>query len=60
MNLEQLSLDQLAALRDEIESVLADRVAARQKELAGEADRLAALVGQDERCGVPLWYRCNR
>ncbi len=46
MNYEQLSIDQLAALRDELNSVLAERVSARQRELSGEAQRLSALVVQ--------------
>jgi len=44
MNLEQLSIDELAELRDEVTTKLAERVSARQRELSSEAERLNALV----------------
>lgn len=44
--LDGMSIDDLAALRDQVVSTLADKVAERQRELAGEAKRLSALVGQ--------------
>jgi hypothetical protein len=46
MNPEQLSIEQLAALRDEVNSLLAERVSARRRELSSEAERLGALVTQ--------------
>jgi hypothetical protein len=36
MNLETLSIEQLADLRDKVITALADKVAARQKELLAE------------------------
>jgi DNA-binding protein H-NS len=44
MNLETLSIEDLAALRDRVLSTLADKVAARQKELLAESERVGALV----------------
>jgi hypothetical protein len=54
MNLEQLSIDQLAALRDEANTVLAERASARQKELPGETDKLSALLGQTISLASPI------
>jgi DNA-binding protein H-NS len=43
MNLEQLSIEQLAELRDEVISTLNDRVSAKQRELQAEIDRFGSL-----------------
>jgi hypothetical protein len=44
MNLETLSIEDLAQLRDRVISTLADKVAARQKELLAESERVGALI----------------
>jgi DNA-binding protein H-NS len=44
MNLETLSIEDLAALRDKDIGALSDKVAARQKELLAESERVGALV----------------
>ncbi|MDN3273627.1 H-NS family nucleoid-associated regulatory protein [Frankia sp. RB7] len=44
MQIESLSIEELAALRDKVTQALADKIAARQKELSCEAERLGALV----------------
>ena len=44
MQIESLSIEDLAALRDRVLSTLADKVAARQKELLAESERVGALV----------------
>jgi DNA-binding protein H-NS len=44
MNLETLSIEDLAALRDRVITALSDKVAARQKELLAESERVGALV----------------
>jgi hypothetical protein len=44
MQIESLSIEDLAALRDKVISTLADKVAARQKELLAESERVGALV----------------
>jgi hypothetical protein len=44
MNLETLPIDDLAALRGRVLMTLADKVAARQKELLAESERVGALV----------------
>ena len=44
MQIESLSIEDLAALRDRVLLTLADKVAARQKELLAEAERVGALV----------------
>jgi hypothetical protein len=44
MNIETLSIEDLAELRDRVNNLLAERVSARQKELSGEAERLGALL----------------
>jgi hypothetical protein len=44
MQIESLSVEDLAALRDKVLSTLADKVAARQKELLAESERVGALV----------------
>jgi hypothetical protein len=44
MNLETFSIEDLATLRDRVIQSLADKVAARQKELLPESERVGALV----------------
>jgi DNA-binding protein H-NS len=44
MQIESLSIEELAALRDKITQALADKVAARQKELLAEVEKVGALV----------------
>jgi DNA-binding protein H-NS len=44
MNLETLPIEDLATLRDKVIQTLADKVAARQKELSLESERVGALV----------------
>ena len=39
MTIESLSIEDLAALRDRVLMTLADKVAARQKELLAESER---------------------
>ncbi|MBU6463468.1 MAG: hypothetical protein KGL35_20605 [Bradyrhizobium sp.] len=46
MNLDTLSIDQLAELRDRVNGMLAERVADRQRELSSEVDRIGALVAK--------------
>ena len=44
MNIETLSIEDLATLRDRVIAILSDKVAARQKELLAESERVGALV----------------
>jgi hypothetical protein len=46
MNLETLSIEQLADLRDKVITALSDKVAARQKELLAESDPQRVLSGR--------------
>jgi DNA-binding protein H-NS len=46
MNLETLSNEDLAQLRDNVNTKLAERVADRQRELSSEAERIGALLAQ--------------
>jgi DNA-binding protein H-NS len=46
MNLETLSIEDLAQLRDDVNTKRAERVADRQRELSSEADRIGALLAQ--------------
>jgi hypothetical protein len=43
MNLETLSIEQLADLRDQVIATINDRVSARQRELQSEIDRLGGV-----------------
>lgn len=43
-DLEGMSIEALAELRDAVTARLADRVAARQRELQAEADRIGGLL----------------
>jgi hypothetical protein len=49
MNLETLSIEPLAELRDEVISTLNDRARARQTELQGEVERLGGVVSSEPR-----------
>ena len=42
MNIDALSIEQLAELRDEVNAKLADRVSTRQRELSDEVERIGA------------------
>ena len=44
MQIESLSIEDIAALRDNVITALADKVAARRKELLAESERVGALV----------------
>lgn len=46
MNIDTLSIEELAELRDKVNSTLADRIATRQKELQTELERVGALVSK--------------
>ena len=43
VDLDSMSIDDLAKLRDQASEKLADKIAARQRELAAEMEKLAAL-----------------
>ncbi len=45
VDLDSMSIDDLAKLRDQASEKLAEKVAARQLELAAEMEKLAALAG---------------
>lgn len=47
MQIESLSIEELADLRDKVTALLADRVSARQKELQAESERLGGLVSSE-------------
>jgi hypothetical protein len=49
MNLETISIEQLADLPDQIIATLNDRVSARQRELQSEIDRLGGVVSSEPR-----------
>jgi hypothetical protein len=44
MQIESLSIEELAALRDKVIQPLAHKVAARQKELLAEVEKVGAFV----------------
>jgi DNA-binding protein H-NS len=44
MNLSELSIDELAELRDQVTTKLAESVSDRQRELSGEVERIDALI----------------
>jgi hypothetical protein len=46
MQIESLSIEDLADLRDKVIATLNDRVTARQRELQGEIDRLGGVIGK--------------
>lgn len=43
VDLDSMSIDDLAVLRDQASEKLADKIAARQRELAAEMEKLSAL-----------------
>jgi DNA-binding protein H-NS len=49
MNIETLSIEQLADLRDKVISTLNDRVSAKQKELQAEIERFGSLASSQTR-----------
>lgn len=69
MQIESLSIEDLASLRDRVIATLADKVAARQKELLAESGRVGAPKrpvkyrdGQNEwsGCGtMPAWAKAK-
>lgn len=52
VDLDSMSIDDLANLRDQASEKLADKIAARQRELAAEMEKLAAL-GRQPRSALP-------
>jgi hypothetical protein len=56
-DLAQLTIEQLAELRDAVTARLADRVSARQKELQAEQDRIGGLVEGKAKPRRPVKYR---
>jgi DNA-binding protein H-NS len=48
MNIDTLSIEDLADLRDKVIATLSDRVSARQKELQAEIDRVGSLTSSDK------------
>jgi DNA-binding protein H-NS len=55
MNLETLSIEDLAALRERVITALSDKVAARQKELLAESERVGTLVTSKPSTARPKW-----
>jgi len=49
MNIETLSIEQLAELRDKVILTLNDRVSAKQKELQAEIERFGSLASSGTR-----------
>lgn len=52
VDLDSMSIDELAKLRDQASDKLADKVAARQQELAAEMEKLAAF-GKKTKVAAP-------
>ncbi|WP_024577865.1 MULTISPECIES: hypothetical protein [unclassified Afipia] len=52
VDLDSMSIDDLAALRDQASEKLADKIAVRQRELAAEMEKLAAL-GKTAKASAP-------
>lgn len=52
IDLDSMSIDELATLLDQATEKLADKVAARQRELVAEMDKLAAF-GKKAKVGTP-------
>jgi DNA-binding protein H-NS len=44
MNLDSMTIEQLAELRNRVTTALSDKVAARQKELLAEAERVGSIL----------------
>lgn len=53
VDLDSMSIDDLAKLRDQASEKLAEKVAARQLELAAEMEKLAAFGGKKAKAVVP-------
>lgn len=53
VDLDSMSIDDLAKLRDQASEKLAEKVAARQLELAAEMEKLAAFGGKKAKPIVP-------
>ena len=53
VDLDSMSIDDLAKLRDQATEKLAEKVAARQLELAAEMEKLAAFGGKKAKTIVP-------
>jgi len=53
VDLDSMSIDDLAKLRDQASEKLAEKVAARQRELAEEMEKLAAFGGKKAKAVVP-------
>lgn len=52
VDLDSMSIDDLATLRDQASEKLADKIAARQRELAAEMEKLTAL-GKTAKIAAP-------
>lgn len=52
VDLDSMSIDELARLRDQASDKLADKVAARQRELAAEMEKLSAF-GKKAKAAAP-------
>ncbi len=48
-----MSIEQLAELHEQVNTLLADKVSARQAELSGESETLAALIAQSAGKSAP-------
>jgi hypothetical protein len=53
VDLDSMSIDDLANLRDQASEKLAEKIAARQVELAAEMEKLAAFGGKKAKITVP-------
>jgi len=53
IDLDSMSIDDLAKLRDQTSEKLAEKVAARKLELAAEMEKLAAFGGKKTKTVVP-------
>lgn len=53
VDLDAMSIEELAALRDNATLKLAEKVAARQKELEAELEKLSAFGGKPRKAPAP-------
>ncbi|MET4257236.1 DNA-binding protein H-NS [Bradyrhizobium sp. S3.12.5] len=53
MQIESFSIEQLAELRNRVNTLLAERVSDRQRELSSEAERLGALIAHQQKQKPP-------
>jgi hypothetical protein len=53
VDLDAMSIEELAALRDNATVKLAEKVAARQKELEAELEKLSAYGGKPRKAAAP-------